>query len=47
VFGAIAVANSSRWSTSTFGRMGSLGDSGLPDPKWLRDGDMILKFRES
>jgi hypothetical protein len=25
---------------------GTLGGSGTPDPKWLRDGYMILKFRE-
>ena len=24
---------------------GSMGGSGLPDPKWLRDGDRILKIR--
>jgi hypothetical protein len=24
---------------------GSIGGSGLPDPKWLRDGDRILKYR--
>jgi hypothetical protein len=26
---------------------GTLGGSGLPDPKWLRDGDVILKFLRS
>jgi hypothetical protein len=24
---------------------GRIGASGLPDPKWLRDGDTILKYR--
>jgi hypothetical protein len=24
---------------------GSIGASGLPDPKWLRDGETILKFQ--
>lgn len=24
---------------------GTIGASGLPDPKWLRDGDTILKYR--
>jgi hypothetical protein len=24
---------------------GSLGGSGRPDPKWLRDGNTILKFK--
>jgi len=26
---------------------GSIGASGLPDPKWLRDGDRILKYRST
>jgi hypothetical protein len=26
---------------------GSIGASGLPDPKWLRDGNTILKYRPS
>jgi hypothetical protein len=26
---------------------GSLGASGLPDPKWLRDGKLILKLADS
>ena len=26
---------------------GSIGGSGRPDPKWLRDGDVILKYRAS
>jgi len=26
---------------------GSIGASGLPDPKWLRDGDRILKYAPS
>lgn len=24
---------------------GTIGGSGLPDPKWLQDGDIVLKYR--
>jgi hypothetical protein len=26
---------------------GTIGGSGLPDPKWLKDGNVILKYRPS